>query len=225
VWDLRYPAPVSLPYGYSGNLIEYTEYTLADHAVPGKTPRRQPQGPLVLPGTYSLELAVGGRVFRQSLEVKLDPRLTVSSADLQRQLDLEQQIGRGMFVSYRAYQDAAALRKALSAHKKDMADAAAALEKKIDAVDNGTHTAPGFGPVNRDLTRLASSVQSGDVRPAETAAAAVAEQCQALDTDLEKWRELNERDVPRFNAGLHGALLPVVVVDAAGCGRKSAGRR
>ncbi|HME07665.1 MAG TPA: hypothetical protein VKG25_11460, partial [Bryobacteraceae bacterium] len=129
VWDLRYPAPVSLPYGYSGNLIEYTEYTLADHAVPGKTPRQQPQGPLVLPGTYSLELSVAGQVFRQSLIVKLDPRLNVSSADLQRQLDLEQQIGRGMFGSYRAYQDAAALRKALSAHKKDMPDAVAALEK------------------------------------------------------------------------------------------------
>ncbi len=220
VWDLRYPPPLSLPYGYSGNLIEYTEYTLADHAIPGKTPREQPQGPLVVPGAYDMELAIGDRVFHQSLEVKLDPRLHISGADLQRQLNLEQQIGRGMFGSYHAYKDAAALRQALSVHKKDMPDAVAALEKKIDAVDNGTHTAPGFGPVNRDLTRLASSVQSADARPAETAVAAVVEQCKALETDLEKWRELNERDVAQFNTRVHGAaLLPVAAVDTkAGCG-------
>ena len=34
-WDLRYPAPLTLPYGYYGNLLEYTEYTLADHAIAG----------------------------------------------------------------------------------------------------------------------------------------------------------------------------------------------
>ncbi len=34
-WDLRYPVPATLPYGYYGNLLDYTEYTLADHAVPG----------------------------------------------------------------------------------------------------------------------------------------------------------------------------------------------
>src|SRR5262249_32197479 len=34
VWDLRYPHPSPLPYSYFGALIDYTEYTLADHAIP-----------------------------------------------------------------------------------------------------------------------------------------------------------------------------------------------
>ena len=103
VWDLRYPPPVSLPYGYFGSLLDYTEYTLADHAIPGKTPREQPQGPLVVPGTYTVQLSVAGQTYSQKLTVELDPRLKVSSADLQQQLDLERQIARGMFSSYHAY--------------------------------------------------------------------------------------------------------------------------
>jgi photosystem II stability/assembly factor-like uncharacterized protein len=220
VWDLRYPPPVSLPYGYYGNLIEYTEYTLADHAIPERTPRQQPQGPLVVPGTYTVQLSGAGASYSQKLTVTLDPRLKVSSADLQQQLDLEQQIARGMSSSYHAYEDVAALRHSLSDRKKELPEAAAALEKKIDAVDKGTRTAPGFGPVNRDLTRLASSVQSADVRPAETAIAAVAEKCKALDEDLAKWRKLNEQDILEFNASMPGAHLPIATVAAKpGCAR------
>jgi photosystem II stability/assembly factor-like uncharacterized protein len=214
VWDLRYPPPLSLPYAYSGSLIDYTEYTLADHAIPGNTPREQPQGPLVVPGKYTVQLSVAGQTYRENLTVSLDPRLKVSNADLQQQLDVEQQISRGMSASFYAYKDVAALRKALADYKKD----ADALEKKIDAVDKGTKTQPGLGPINRDLTRLATSVQSADVRPAETAIAAVDEQCKALDAAFIKWRALNEKDIVEFNSRVAGAHLPVVTVDAKGCG-------
>ena len=61
VWDLRYPPPLTLPYGYYGALLGYTVYTLADHAVPTDTPRQQPQGPLVVPGKYKVELRMLAR--------------------------------------------------------------------------------------------------------------------------------------------------------------------
>ena len=32
-WNLRYPPPLSLSYGYNGELLAYTEYTTADHAI------------------------------------------------------------------------------------------------------------------------------------------------------------------------------------------------
>ena len=49
VWDLRYPHPRALPFGFFGERLDYTEYTLPDHAVPGETPRFQPPGPLRFP--------------------------------------------------------------------------------------------------------------------------------------------------------------------------------
>jgi photosystem II stability/assembly factor-like uncharacterized protein len=214
VWDLRYPAPLTLPYGYYGKLLEYTEYTLADHALPGNTPREQPQGPLVVPGNYTVELSVAGRVVRQTLTVKLDPRLRIPKADLQAQVDLEQQIARGMAASYHAYHRVAVLRTALVDRKKVLGTetAVAALGKKLDAVDEGTRTAPGFGPVNRDLARLASSAQGADIRPAETVRMAVEDKCKSLDAALTKWREVNEQDLITFNAQLQAKQLPSLPV-------------
>jgi hypothetical protein len=214
---------MTLPYGYYGKLLEYTEYTLADHAIPGNTPREQPQGPLVVPGNYTLELSAAGRVVRQPLTVKLDPRLQTSNADLQAQADLEREIALGMEASYRAYHQVAALRTALAERKKGLGteNTAAALEKKIDAVGEGTRTAPGFGPVNRDLARLAGSAQSADIRPAETVRTAVEDKCKSLGAALTQWREVNEQDLIAFNAQLQAkklAPLPVVQIAAkAGC--------
>jgi photosystem II stability/assembly factor-like uncharacterized protein len=219
VWDLRYPAPQSLPYSYYGKLLEYTEYTLADHAIPGNTPPEQPMGPLAAPGSYTVELSVAGQKLRQPLAVKMDPRLHASNEDLHALLDLEQKIARGMAVSFDGFHQVASLRAALAELKKE--EAPAAFEKRIDAVDQGTRTAPGFGPVNRDLARLASSVESADIRPGETAIAAVEEKCKSLDAALALWTNLNQQDLVAFNAKLQArklAPLPVVgVAQKSGC--------
>jgi photosystem II stability/assembly factor-like uncharacterized protein len=210
VWDLRYPSPVALPYGYYGKLLEYTEYTLADHAVPGLTPRQQPRGPLALPGKYTVELRVGGQSLRQPLTVELDPRVHASPADLSEQLDLAQQIIRGMKASSDAFYQVADLRKALAkrtdalkqSETKETKDAVAAFEKKIDAIDKGTQHDPGFGPVNRDLARVIFSEESADMRPTDSVRSAAQQNCEALDKDLANWRHLNEQDVVAFNAFL-----------------------
>jgi photosystem II stability/assembly factor-like uncharacterized protein len=208
VWNLRYPSPSSLPFGYYGKLLEYTEYTLADHAVPGLTPRQQPRGPLVLPGTYTIELRAAGQTLRQPLTVELDPRVHASSADLSAQLDLARRITRGMQASSDAFNQVADFRKAFAQRtdtlkqsaNKETKDAIDDFEKKIDAIDNGTKTAPGFGSVNRDLSRLIFSVESADMRPADTVQSAAQQSCDALDKDLANWKQLNEQHLAAFNA-------------------------
>ena len=227
VWDLRYPPPKAIPYGYSGTLLQYTEYTLPDHAVPGRTPRLQPPGPLAVPGMYTIDLSAGGKRVRQPLTITLDPRVHAANTDLQAQLDVEQQIARGLSASYRAYYEADALRNALADRKraltpkqKAMQDAAASIEKKIASVMEGTRAAPGVGPVNRDLLRLATSVQSADARPATTARNAIDEKCKALDASLALWRTTNEQDVARLNNELTKQRLgavPLAKADVTGC--------
>ena len=64
-WDLRYPDPVTLNYGYSGTALPYREYTLSWHAIPGKTPRTTLLGPMALPGNYTVKLTVNGQTFTQ----------------------------------------------------------------------------------------------------------------------------------------------------------------
>ncbi len=227
-WNLRYPPPATLPYGYYGNLLDYTEYTLADHAVPGLTPRVQPQGPLVAPGQYTVELRYEGRTITQPFIIKSDPRIHASQADLIEQRDLALSIVRGMKASFDAYHQVAALRRALEDAQKALtgADAekvkpaAEALTKKLDAVEKGNRTAPGFGPVNRDLSRLIFSVESADIRPTDSVRSAVQQNCDSLDKDVAQWQQLNQQDVVGFNAMLAGtkaAALPTAAVKAGGC--------
>ena len=79
VWDLRFPPPPAKEH----------EYPIS--AIAGDTPR-EPLGPFVLPGTYTVKLTVDGSVFEQLLTVKMDPRVTMSSADLGAQLALLRRI-------------------------------------------------------------------------------------------------------------------------------------
>ena len=50
------------------------------------------RGPLVLPGKYQVRLTVDGQAQTAPLEVKLDPRLQVSQAELEQQFNLLMQI-------------------------------------------------------------------------------------------------------------------------------------
>lgn len=227
-WDLRYSTPLTLPYGYYGNLLNYTEYTLADHAIPGETPRQQPRGPLVAPGKYTVELRYAAQTFRQSLTVFADPRVKATQADLMAQRDLALSITRGMKSSYEQFMQVKAVREALTSAQKaltgadaDKVKAAAdAVTKKLDAIDKGKKTAPGFGPVNRELARLLYDVESADMRPAESVQAAVEQNCEALGNAVTQWQQLNQQDVPALNAMLAGskaAALPIASVSIRGC--------
>jgi hypothetical protein len=104
---------------------------------------------------------------------------------------------------------------------KEVKDEMAAFEKKLDSIEQGTKAAPGFGPVNRDLSRLIFSVENADMRPADTVQSAVQQSCEALDKDLASWQQLNEQDIGAFNrvlaANQQPALAPVTGIGTAGC--------
>jgi photosystem II stability/assembly factor-like uncharacterized protein len=212
VWDLRYESPRTLPASYYGPILEYTEYTLADHAIPYETPRQQPQGPLVVPGTYTVELTAGGKTVQQPLIVKLDPRVHATPADLEAQLALARRILSGVTTSYAVFHDVKTLNAAVEERKKSQPASTAEIEKQVAAVQDGTKTAPGVGPLNRDLTRLLNSVEAADQRPTAPQIQAVNEKCEALEKTLELWKS--------FNDGLKAEnllKLPVAAASGVGC--------
>jgi photosystem II stability/assembly factor-like uncharacterized protein len=47
------------------------------------------RGPMVLPGTYTVKMTVGGKVLEQPVEVKLDPGVSTPIAELQETLDMQ----------------------------------------------------------------------------------------------------------------------------------------
>jgi photosystem II stability/assembly factor-like uncharacterized protein len=232
VWNLQWPHPDTLAYSFRGSPLDYIEYTMPDHAVSGNTPVNQPPGPFVISGPYEVILTVDGKTYRQTLAVGLDPRVKTSASDLQAQVDLARIIDSWMNISFRAYNEIAALRVALTDRQtklatvtaaKEAADSTAALSVLIVAgnqvlseIDEGTSTEPGFGSVNRDLARYVTMIQSGDARPAKSAAESATLACKALKNDLERWRQINEVKLPELNKALQQsklAPLPSVAVD------------
>ncbi len=194
VWDMRLEAPKALPASYAGPILQYTEYTTADHAIPYETPRVQPFGPLVVPGKYTVELSVNGQTLKQPLTVKLDPRVNASQADLEAQLAVARQLVHGMAASYDEFQKLSSLQAALEERKKTQPaqPGVSELEKQISAVSDGTREAPGLGPINRDLSRLLASVEGGDLSPTDAQLEAVKQKCESLGKALALWKSLND---------------------------------
>jgi len=237
-WDLRYPAMKTLLYSYYGNTLDYIEYTLSDHAVPGGFPRDIQPGPFVVPGEYSLVLTVNGKSYRQPLTVTLDPRVHASQSDLVQQLETEKSVSAQMTASYDGADQVRALRTAIADRqkslnpdpakadpaKKEAADALKALDDQAADIGDGKSEELGIGTVNRELARLAFMIESGDARPATLLQANVDQSCQDLAKRLTQWRELNQQKIPLLNIVLQKynlAPLPAApdIPVAAGCGK------
>ncbi|HBB97884.1 MAG TPA: hypothetical protein DC054_21085, partial [Blastocatellia bacterium] len=215
-WNLEWEHPDALTYNFRGRHIDYIEYTLPDHAVPGRTPRYQPPGPLAVPGRYEVVLTVDGKSFRQPLTIKIDPRVHLNAGDLEAQLDVARMIDDWMNISYRAYDDVTKLRAALDdlrkTPKSESAELLIALDKELGELQEGTNDAPGFGAVNRDVTRFVTMIQSADIRPAKSIVENVAPSCIALKNDLARWRKINQERLPALNVTLKQSKLSVPIV-------------
>ncbi len=227
LWDLRYEDPMTLPYGYYGNLLTYTEYTLTWHAVKGNTPSVQPPGPIAIPGTYSVELTVGGHTYTQPLTIKNDPRVAIPQASLAAQLQSEFRMTAGMATSYTLFYQIDRLRKQLAA---DMAPTSAEethaspQQASLRLLDRQLATVAdsGFGVVNRDMARHLEDADFGDLLPTKSDLAALESSCKQLDGAVAQLRSLQTESIPRLNATLaqeHLAALQAEPVPAnAGCG-------
>jgi len=232
-WDLRYPAMKTLRYSYYGNALDYIEYTLADHAIPGEFPRDLQPGPFVVPGEYSLVLTVDGKTYRQPLTITPDPRVHASQSDLVQQLNAEMNISAQMSATFDGYEQVRALRTAISerqkslgsdAARKDVADALKALDDQAVDIGEGKSEDPGIGPLNREVARLAFMIESGDARPAALLQLGVDQYCQGLTKRLTQWRELNQKKIAPVDALLQKYQLAVLPVSTSVPGAPECGK-
>ena len=236
VWDLHYDSPPALQYSYYGNALDYLEYTLSDHAIPGETPREQTLGALAVPGEFTATLAIGDRKLTQPFTITLDPRVHASPADLTLQFESARRIGGGLKSSYDAYNDAMAFRKAVADRSKileasvkerpetkEAAEAVKGMDAQLEMILTGSTKVPGIGPINRDLARVNFMVESGDAAPSESALAAIADSCSGLSQQIAAWHELQSQKLPAVNALLEKYnLVPIPAAASAAAGSPAA---
>jgi hypothetical protein len=97
-WDLRYPPPPG------------AERSFSIAAIYRNTPSG-PVGPFVHPGRYRVRLTADGAVSERTLDVRMDPRVSIAAEDLQAQTDLS-------MTAYRGHLRAQELRDAIDATLK-----------------------------------------------------------------------------------------------------------
>jgi photosystem II stability/assembly factor-like uncharacterized protein len=246
-WDLRLELPPSLQYSYYGQPLEYLEYTLSDHAIPGETPREQVLGPIVPPGQYEVVLSANGQVIRQPLTIVPDPRVHIPASDYQEQYAAAKRADSGLRASYSTFQAVAVLRKAVSEREQSLealtkppaaqaatsqpqsaptvdpqtkatADALKNLDVKIAEIIEGPKDSSGVGSANRDLARTSFMIESGDAAPSETALESINESCTALNKAVSAWRTLNSDTILAANAALEKSKLAPLPIAAQTAG-------
>ncbi len=219
-WDIRYDDPPA----FSHRLDPY--YTL--NAAPGETVYH-PEGPLALPGVYTVRLTVDGRRYTQTVTIRNDPRSPATLADLQAQHALQMKLYNGAKASWSGWLQVEAMRQAVANVMRgnppgDVATAAAAFDSVLarvggvaGIVDNTRGNAfrdqlvPNFAAINGkeggenvlfSMNGQLRTNDSGDMAPTAAMLRGWVNVCTDLRSAVAAWHAINEKDLVTFNAVL-----------------------
>ncbi len=210
-WNVRYDDPPSFSHSFAIN------------ANPGLTPA-SPEGPLALPGVYTVKLTVNGKSYSQRVTVRNDPRSPATALALRAQHALQMKIYTGIQDAWNAYQDADTMRAAIAAITNAPADADTAMhmfEARLDSVTGsstggrggrggggfgrggrGGTTHPTMQALNGTLVRDLDALDGGDMAPSPSMTAAWASSCKDLRAAATSWQAVVARDLPTLNGVL-----------------------
>jgi photosystem II stability/assembly factor-like uncharacterized protein len=216
VWDLRYEEAHRVP-GYY--LYEYNGGA---------------RGPVAVPGLYQVRLTAAGQTQTSEFELKLDPRVKVSQADLEQQFSLliatRDELSR-VYDTVNQIQDVraqlAGLKRRLpeNVSSRTISSAADDLEKKLVAVREdlinleiaANEDSLAYPPqLDGKLAYLAMDAGSADSAPTE----AEQQQFERLKRQsgelIGRWEDLQRRDLAAFQKLTAEGSLSTVVVPPPG---------
>jgi hypothetical protein len=211
-WDLRYDMPPAF--------IHYLAHVTA--AVVRDT-HWGPEGPLAMPGVYTLRLDVDGKTYSQNVTVKNDPNSSATAADLYALHDLQMKLYAGTKESWDGFHQVAAMRRSIAdvlaaSAPAEVAAAGRALDTKLGALAGPTTFTPGPGGGSRTAFSVINGVEAeegavlvsmngqlkvldmSDIPPNPTKLAAWRSVCTDLRTAVTSWRDINAKDLVSFNA-------------------------
>jgi photosystem II stability/assembly factor-like uncharacterized protein len=193
------------------------------------------QGPLVVPGTYEVRLGTTdsdgqSMTLSQRFEVVNDPRVDVSSGDLERQLEALLDIRDKVSAAHEAVNTIRSVVRQIDgwSGRSDIGDdtraAADSLKQKLTEIE-GELIKPGkhedlFGldepaRLNEKLASLISIMGSADAPPTKQSLELFAKYSSQADDQLERLDEVMTTGLEEFNAQIGAADLPAVEVKTA----------
>ncbi len=205
VWSLRWPRPPAISFDYS----------IA--AVFGEDTPLSPDGPWAAPGDYTVVLKVDGKeAGRAPLKIAEDPRVKVTTADLQASLELSRRIAGELGKSRQGYGETQAARSQLAALSKTLSadPKRAALAKKVGDLSARIGGAS-FEKDNGVLASVEGGLEGVDAAPTGAQRAVFEETSASIDKAWASWTALRDGDLKTLNAELRKAGLKPVTFPAA----------
>ncbi len=191
------------------------------------------RGPLVLPGTYQVKLTAERKTVTAPVEVKLDPRISTSPAELQKQFDLAMQIHERLTQANDTVNQIRALRSQLQELRKQLAagsqgkaiiTAAEEFDKKVTPLEEELIQAKVKSSedslnyavkLDIKLAVLAGVVESADAAPTQQSYELFNALARPLDQQLARWNEICNKDVAALNAMVRKENIPAIVLAPA----------
>jgi transcriptional regulator with XRE-family HTH domain len=162
-----------------------------------------PTSPYVLPGIYTINLTVRDNdyveIHKQQFEIKMDPRVKTSMADLQKQHGLSLQCYEGrkgcmnILKEIKAYRSM--LQSQLTNAEHRVAERLGLLERQAGQLENTPQGSqePSFGRLNNSFASIINLLQGNDMPPTAQTIASVAELKKQFDALVIKWTELKSK--------------------------------
>ncbi len=187
-------------------------------------------GPEAVPGQYQVRLTVQGKTYTAPLEIKADPRLKATQADLQKQLDLLLKIRDSVTQAHDTINQIREVRGQIEAlnkrltgqpQAKAVADAGKALDKKMTEVEEvliQTKAKSGQDVLNYPirlnnyLVALGGVVESADTQPTQASIDVYNMLSKQLDEQMAKWKQIVATDIPAYNNTVKQQDVPAIVL-------------
>ena len=213
IWDLRHDQSSKVGTGPKSEAVE---------------------GPLVVPGTYTVSLAVAGQTESQNVTIEQDPRVSTSAEELQKQLDLMLRVRdrttevhgainrirsiRGQVAEWAGRASAAGKGDALSEVLDGLNDSLGSIE--LDLIQTNAPDEEGLdrialpAGVGFKLKELMAAVSSADAAPTTQQREVFGVLSERAGDALDRLERLENEDVQRFVDMLHELEVPAIVAKA-----------
>ena len=219
VWDLRYDPPPAFAHSFAFN------------GNPGSTPAL-PEGPLALPGAYTIRLTVSGKSYSQPLTVRADPRTHIAPAARTAQHSLLMRLYSGAQATWTDVKPVAELRAAVATIAPDdtvseVGKAAKALAAKLDSIAGDSlgdvreiWDAPPatwtLVDLNREFAIELTGQDNADHAPTQAMLAVARSSCEALRKLVGGWSQLVRVELATFNGTLARHGMTALAVPSGG---------
>ena len=197
-WDLRYDDPVQIPDAFYAGL--------------------PPRGPMVLPGTYTVELKYNGERQEAPLTIRADPRVQQSLAGLQQKFALAMEVYHDQDALHRAVNDIRTLEGEIETAAPAGSEAnsllrqAAEIEGILMQVNiKGSEANLNYpGMLNEQVYSFAGLLDDSDTAPTAQEIETYSSLHTRLAAQLSRWTTLKQTKIASFCAHLQNRCTSTV---------------